>query len=85
MEMLELRGALNLLRCANRKLMDNRKSEEYDEHHHGVTKAESAQRHKDCQEAGYILSMAGHAVSKQLTAVLGQNKEYTQASALAGE
>jgi hypothetical protein len=71
--MLELRGALGLLSAAKKTI---RMSGWEGTHYHHATKAAS--------EAYSLLSDCWCAVNKDLKAMLGQNKEFTQAAALLG-
>jgi len=68
--MLELRGAVDLLRSAERNIRDADSLEEYHIH----SRSRRADLYKAYQEANHIISMAGYKVSAQLRAMLGQNK-----------
>jgi len=76
--MLELRGALDILCSAEKRLYDVNDCENYHMH----SKQLRILMYKAYQEASHILSTAGYEVSAQLKAMLGQNKEYAQAEAL---
>lgn len=82
--MLELRGALDLLAHANKKLVDAHALLEH-EHAAGrdvLPRSEYPRLNKVYNESFCIISRAASEVAHQLKAMLGKSKEYNQASVL---